>query len=81
MKELHRHDLEVGGRVGLSDESVGLEKMLGHFEEGGESGRDVNENWEDGDLMKEIRWTKENLEQTMQPNDRWKCTINNDYET
>ena len=58
--------MEVGGRVGLSDESLGLEKMLGHFEDGGEGGRDVNENWEDGDLMKEIRWTKENLEQTMQ---------------
>ena len=45
--------MEVGGRVGLSDESIGLEKMLGHFEDGEEGGRDVNENWEDGDLMKE----------------------------
>ena len=58
--------MEVGGRVGLSDKSVGLEKMLGRFEDDVEDGRDVNENWEDGDLMKEIRWTKENLEQTMQ---------------
>ena len=44
--------------------------MLGHFvdgETGGGGERDVNENWEEhGDLMKEIRWTKENLEQTMQ---------------
>ena len=50
-------------------EEEDLEKMLGHFVdgEGGGSGRDVNENWEEhGDLMKEIRWTKENLEQTMQ---------------
>ena len=51
-------------------EEEDLEKMLGHFVEGGETSRgerDVNENWEEhGDLMKEIRWTKENLEQTMQ---------------
>ena len=42
--------------------------MLGHFVDGETGGeRDVNENWEEhGDLMKEIRWTKENLEQTMQ---------------
>jgi len=68
LKELHRHDLEVGGRVSLGEEED-LEKMLGHFVdgEGGGSGRDVNENWEEhGDLMKEIRWTKENLDQTMQ---------------
>ena len=51
-------------------EEEDLEKMLGHFVDGetGDGGeRDVNENWEEhGDLMKEIRWTKENLEQTMQ---------------
>ena len=50
-------------------EEEDLEKMLGHFVDGesGGVGRDVNENWEEhGDLMKEIRWTKENLEQTMQ---------------
>ena len=46
-------------------EEEDLEKMLGHFVDG-EGGRDVNENWEEhSDLMKEIRWTKENLEQTM----------------
>ena len=68
-QELHRHDLEVGGRLSLAEEED-LEKMLGHFVDGetGDGGeRDVNENWEEhGDLMKEIRWTKENLEQTMQ---------------
>ena len=58
--------MEVGGRISDSvAEEEDLEKMLGHFVDG-EGGRDVNENWEEhSDLMKEIRWTKENLEQTM----------------
>jgi len=66
LKELHRQDQEdIPGLPHLQGEDADMESMLGHFME--PEGPDSNENWEEhGDLLKEIRWTKENLQHTME---------------